>query len=73
LVEALCALCLLVPFINPAVSVIESIIKPLPVAPFGGPINGEVAVGTTAEVTLPFTSKVLRQGPVHLKAKRVYD
>jgi hypothetical protein len=64
---------LLVPFINPAVSVIESIIKPLPVAPFGGPINGEVAVGTTAEVTLPFTSKVLRQGPVHLKAKRVYD
>lgn len=56
----------------PEILVSESIRQPLPYPPFGGPINGEVTVVTTAKVFLPVFGTVLRQGPVEMKARKTF-
>jgi hypothetical protein len=58
--------------ISPKLEVTEKLQPPIPGTPFGGPVHGEVTVGTNAEVSLPFITKLLRRGPTTVSAKRTY-
>jgi len=58
--------------ISPNLELTEKLQPPIPGPPFGGPVNGEVTVGTNAEVSLPFITKLLRRGPTIVNAKRTY-
>ncbi len=58
--------------ISPDVQVSESIRKPLPVAPFGGAVNGEVTIVTSAQIQLPFSGSILSQGPIVTHATKTF-
>lgn len=59
--------------IESAVSIKETVVDPLPEAPRGGPIRGEVSVETTAQVAPPFlVGAIVGHGTIEFKNTQKY-
>ena len=56
----------------PTCIVTEVVRTPLPVAPFGGAVDGDVSVTASVDVSLPLTCNLLRRGPITISRTQTF-